>query len=208
MLGKKTSLVVVLMLAIAAVGAILHLQDGATASTNAQLTLADVKVHLNALQNAPFHASARSGGSRVLARREMDTAMTAVTRELAALQADSPPKELGGILGPLNTDYTSLEQIYRMGAWGNAYGREADVLATQAGRSLARVMRLLDAASRAYAERAADAQAKVTTGRSQPSRFSWRRLRSSSFGRPPRTRGRSGSPARTSACSRPAVRRP
>jgi diguanylate cyclase (GGDEF)-like protein len=164
MLGKKTSLVVVLMLAIAAIAAILHLQDGATASTSAQLTLADVKVHLNALQNAPFHASARSGGSRVLARREMDTAMTAITRELAALQADSPPKELGRILGPLNTDYTTLEQIYRMGAWGNGYGREADVLATQAGRNLSRVMRLLDAASRAYAERAADAQTKVTNG--------------------------------------------
>ena len=164
MLGKKTSLVVVLMLAIAAVAAILHLQDGATASTNAQLTLADVKVHLNALQNAPFHASAGSGGSRLLARREMDTAMAAITRELAALQADSPPNEFGGILGPLNTNYTSLEQIYRMGAWGNGYGREADVLATQAGRSLSRVMRRLDAASRAYAERASDAQAKVTSG--------------------------------------------
>jgi diguanylate cyclase (GGDEF)-like protein len=164
MLGKKTSLVVVLMLAIAAVAAILHLQDGATASTNAQLTLADVKVHLNALQNAPFHASAGSGGSRLLARREMDTAMAAITRELAALQADSPPNEFGGILGPLNTNYTSLEQIYRMGAWGNGYGREADVLATQAGRSLSRVMRRLDAASRAYAARASDAQAKVTSG--------------------------------------------
>ena len=164
MLGKKTPLVVVLMLAIAAVAAILHLQGGATASTNAQLTLADVKVHLNALQNAPFHASAKSGGSQALARREMDTAIVAVTQELAALQADSPPKELGGILGPLNTDYTALEQIYRMGAWGNGYGQDADLLATQAGRSLSRVMRILDAASRAYAQRAADAQTKVTDG--------------------------------------------
>jgi diguanylate cyclase (GGDEF)-like protein len=164
MLGKKTSLVVVLMLAIAAVAAILHLQDGATASKNAQLTLADVQVHLNALQNAPFHASTRSGGSRALARREMDTAMVAVTRELAALEAHSPPAELNRILGPLNTDYTTLEQIYRMGAYGNGYGQDADVLATQAGRSLARVMRILDAASRAYAQRAEDAQAKVTNG--------------------------------------------
>src|SRR6266545_786650 len=143
MLGKKTSIVAVLMLSIAAVGAILHLQDGATASTKAQLTLADVKVHLNALQSAPLHASARDGGSRVVARREMDTDMAAITRELAALQAHSPPKELGGILGPLNTDYTSLEQIYRMGAWGNGYGREADVLAAQAGRSVSRAMRML-----------------------------------------------------------------
>ena len=164
MLGKKTPLVVVLMLAIAAVAAILHLQGGATASTNAQLTLADVKVHLNALQNAPFHASAKSGGSQALARREMDTAILAVTQELAALQADSPPKELGGILGPLNTDYTALEQIYRMGAWGNGYGQDADLLATEAGRSLSRVMRILDSASRAYAQRAADAEAKVTDG--------------------------------------------
>ncbi len=164
MLGKKTSLVVVLMLAIAAVAAILHLQGGATASKNAQLTLADVQVHLNALQNAPFHASAKSGGSPALARREMDSAMVAVTRELAALQADSPPTELNGILGPLNTDYTTLEQIYRKGAWGDGYGEDADLLATQAGRSLSRVMHILDAASRAYAQRAEDAQAKVTNG--------------------------------------------
>jgi diguanylate cyclase (GGDEF)-like protein len=94
----------------------------------------------------------------------MDTAILAVTQELAALQADSPPKELGGILGPLNTDYTALEQIYRMGAWGNGYGQDADLLATQAGRSLSRVMRILDSASRAYAQRAADAEAKVTDG--------------------------------------------
>jgi len=164
MLGKKTSLVVVLMLAIAAVAAILHLQGGATASKNAQLTLADVQVHLNALQNAPFHASAKSGGSPALARREMDSAMVAVTRELAALEADSPPTELSGILGPLNTDYSTLEQIYRKGAWGDGYGEDADLLATQAGRSLSRVMHILDAASRAYAQRAADAQAKVTNG--------------------------------------------
>src|SRR4051794_5211091 len=164
MLGKKTSLVVVLMLAIAAMGAILHLQDGATVSKNAQLTLADVEVHLNALQNAPFHASAKSGGSRALARREMDFDKLAVTRELAALQADSPPQELSRILGPLNTNYTTLERIYRMGAWGKGYGQDADVLATQAGRSLSRLMRILDAASRAYAQRAADAQAKVTDG--------------------------------------------
>jgi len=164
MLGKKTPLVVVLMLAIAAVAAILHLQGGATASTNAQLTLADVKVHLNALQNAPFHASAKSGGSQALARREMDTAIVSVTQELAALQADAPPNELSGILGPLNTDYTALERIYRMGAWGKGYGQDADLLATQAGRSLSRVMRILDAASRAYAQRAADAQTKVTDG--------------------------------------------
>src|SRR4249920_2859015 len=101
MLGKKTSLVVVLMLAIAAVAAILHLQDGATASTNAQLTLAEVKVELNALQAAPFHASAKSGGSRVAARHEMDTEMAAISRKLAALRADSPPAPLEQISGPL-----------------------------------------------------------------------------------------------------------
>src|SRR6476620_2752121 len=112
MLGKKTSLIVVLMLAIAAVAAILHLQGGATASTNAQLTLAEVKVDLNALQSAPFHASAKSGGSRALARREMDTEMSAIMRELGTLRRDAPPKPLERIGGPLGANYTTLEEIY------------------------------------------------------------------------------------------------
>ena len=164
MLGKKTSLVVVLMLAIAAVGAILHLQDGATASTKAQLTLAEVKVELNALQSTPFRASAKSGGSRVLARHEMDTEMATISRKLAALRAESPPPPLEHISGPLGANYTALEGIYSSGAWGNGYGAAADRLATQAGRSATRVMRLLGVASRDYAARAADAQTKVTNG--------------------------------------------
>lgn len=164
MLGKKTSLAVVLLLGIAAVAAILHLQAGANASKNAQLSLAEVKIELNALQIAPLHASAQSGGSPALARREMDTAMAAITRELAALQTESPPKALGAILPPLNSDYTALEQIYRMGAWGNGYGPEADALASQAGRDVTQVTKLLGAANRAYADRAASAQTKVTNG--------------------------------------------
>ena len=164
MFGKKTSLVVVLILGIAAIAAILHLQGGATQSTSAQLSLAEVKVELNGLQSTPFHANPRTGGSPVLARRQMDTQMAAITRELAALQADSPPEALDGILTPLNSDYTALEQIYRMGAYGQSYGPEADVLASEAGRSTTQITRLLDAASSAYARRAADAQGKVTDG--------------------------------------------
>jgi diguanylate cyclase (GGDEF)-like protein len=164
MLGKKTSLVVVLGLGIAAIAAILHLQAGATMSKNAQLTLAEVKIELNALQTAPFHANDRAGGSRVLARREMDTEMAAVTRELAALRENDPPEALQRLSGPLSTNYTDLERIYSMGAWGSGYDKEADRLAANAGRSAARVMRLLAAANRAYAARAAGAQAEVTDG--------------------------------------------
>ena len=164
MLGKKTSLVVVLMLGIGAVVAILHLQAGATTSTNAQLALAQVKVELNALQVAPFHANPKTGGSPTLARRQMDTAMAAITHDLAALQDDSAPQALEGILTPLNSDYTALEQIYRMGAYGNSYGDPADVLASEADRSATQVTKLLNAASRAYSQQAASAQSKVTDG--------------------------------------------
>ena len=164
MFGKKTSLVVVLILGIAAIAAILHLQGGATQSTSAQLSLAEVKVELNGLQSTPFHANPKTGGSPLLARRQMDAQMAAITRELAALGADSPPEALEGILTPLNSDYTALEQIYRMGAYGQSYGPEADVLASEAGRSTTQITRLLDAASSAYARRAADAQGKVTDG--------------------------------------------
>ena len=164
MFGKKTSLAVVLILGIAAIAAILHLQAGATQSTKAQLLLSEVKVELNALQSTPFRANPKTGGSPVVARREMDAQMSAITRELAALQADSPPEALEGILTPLNSDYTALEQIYRMGAYGQSYGSEADVLASEAGRSTTQITRLLDAASRAYAQRAAGAEGKVTEG--------------------------------------------
>jgi len=164
MFGKKTSLAVVLILGIAAIAAILHLQAGATQSTKAQLLLSEVKVELNALQSTPFRANPKTGGSPVVARREMDAQMSAITRELAALQADSPPEALEGILTPLNSDYTALEQIYRMGAYGQSYGPEADVLASEAGRSTTQITRLLDAASRAYAQRAAGAEGKVTDG--------------------------------------------
>ena len=164
MFGKKTSLAVVLMLGIGAVVAILQLQAGATRSTNAQLALAQVKVELNALQVAPFHANPKTGGSPVLARRQMDTAMVGITHDLAALQAGSPPPALDGVLTPLNSDYTALEQIYRMGAYGNSYGDQADVLASEADRSATQVTKLLDAASRAYSRRAASAQSKVTDG--------------------------------------------
>jgi diguanylate cyclase (GGDEF)-like protein len=164
MFGKKTSLAVVLVLGIGAVVAILQLQAGATRSTNAQLTLAQVKVELNALQVAPFHANPKTGGSPVLARHQMDTAMAAITHDLATLQDGSPPRALEGVLTPLNSDYTALEQIYRMGAYGNSYGDQADVLASRADRSATQVTRLLNAASRAYSQRAASAQSKVTDG--------------------------------------------
>ena len=129
MFGKKTSLAVVLILGIAAIAAILHLQAGATQSTKAQLLLSEVKVKLNALQSTPFRANPKTGGSPVVARREMDAQMSAITRELAALQADSPPEALEGILTPLNSDYTALEQIYRMAeCWeaGRVVERGAD----------------------------------------------------------------------------------
>jgi diguanylate cyclase (GGDEF)-like protein len=164
MFGKKTSLAVVLVLGIGAVAAILHLQTGATQSKNAELRLARVKIELNALQIAPFQANPKTGGSPEIAPREMNAAMAAITRELAALRDDAPPKPLERILTPLNTDYTALEQIYRMGAYGNSYGAEADVLGTQSGRAAGQATRLLNAASRTYAARAAGAQAKVTDG--------------------------------------------
>ena len=61
MFGKKTSLAVVLILGIAAIAAILHLQAGATQITRAQLLLSEVKVELNALQSTPFRAASAVG---------------------------------------------------------------------------------------------------------------------------------------------------
>ena len=102
---------------------------------------------------------------------------------------------------PLGANYTALEGIYSSGAWGNGYGAAADRLATQAGRSATRVMRLLGVASRDYAARAADAQTKVTNGSVAAIAVLLGALRCSSSGRSPHTRPPNGSPARTRACS-------
>jgi len=96
MFGKKTSLVVVLILGIAAIAAILHLQGGATQSTSAQLSLAEVKVELNGLQSTPFHANPRTGGSPVLARRQMDAQMAAITRSWPRSRPTRPRRRSTG----------------------------------------------------------------------------------------------------------------
>ena len=63
MIRNKTIPALVLLLSLAAIGAITVLQARAGAGRDAQLKLATLKSELTQLQSAPFKASARTGGS-------------------------------------------------------------------------------------------------------------------------------------------------
>jgi diguanylate cyclase (GGDEF)-like protein len=163
---KRTKAVpaLVLGLGLAVIAAITLLQQRSDTSRDAELKLAGVKTELNQLQIAPFRADVKTGGSPVVARRQMRTGKHRITEALAELQSQSPPPQLGQLAAPLRADFVALDQIYAIGVSGTGYGRRADLLATGSGREVDRAIGLLDAAARDYGKRAASAQQRATVG--------------------------------------------
>ena len=154
----------VLVLGLLAIGAITLLQERSTASRDAQLKLATVKLELSKLQTAPFQAHEATGGSPLKARRQMTTGKETITATLAALDREAPPAPLRQTRRPLLANYAAIDAIYFLGASEVGYGREADQLASVAGGTAGATTRLLDAASRTYDHRASRAQHQVTFG--------------------------------------------
>jgi two-component system cell cycle response regulator len=154
----------VLALGLTAIAAVMLLQQRSDAGRDAELELATVKIELNQLQNAPFRADKGSGGSPVLARKLMDTGKRRISETLAELRRESPPAELDELTAPLRADYAGMEEIYALGASGAGYGRKADMLAVEMGRSADRATALLDAAGHEYGRRAVRAQNQATIG--------------------------------------------
>jgi diguanylate cyclase (GGDEF)-like protein len=155
---------VVLALGLAVIAAITLLQQRSDTSRDAELKLAGVKTELNQLQIAPFRANVKTGGSPVVARRQMRTGKHRITEALAELERQSPPPELGQLAAPLRADFVALDQIYAIGISGAGYGRRADLLATGSGHEVERAIGLLDAAARDYGNRAARSQERATVG--------------------------------------------
>jgi diguanylate cyclase (GGDEF)-like protein len=163
---KRTKAVpaLVLGLGLAVIAAITLLQQRSDTSRDAELRLAGVKTDLNQLQIAPFRADVKTGGSPVVARRQMRTGKHRITQALAELQSQSPPPQLGQLAAPLRADFVALDQIYAIGVSGTGYRRRADLLATGSSREVGRAIGLLDAAARDYDKRAASAHQRATVG--------------------------------------------
>ena len=156
--------ILVLVLGLLAIAAITVLQSRSTASRDAELKLATVKLELSKLQTAPFQAHESTGGSPVRARRMITASKGKIRATLTALNRDTPPAKLRETRGPLRVNYAAVDAIYALGASEVGYGREADNLATAAGRAAGATTGLLDAASREYDRRASTAQLQATVG--------------------------------------------
>jgi diguanylate cyclase (GGDEF)-like protein len=156
--------VLVLVLGLLAIAAIAVLQSRSTASRDAELKLAAVTLELSKLQTAPFQAHASTGGSPVEALKLIKAGKGTIGATLAALNREAPPAVLRETRKPLRANYAAVDAIYALGASDVGYGREADQLATAAGRAAGATTGLLDAASREYDRRATRTQRQATFG--------------------------------------------
>ena len=164
LIRTKAVPVLVLVLSVAAIGAITLLQQGAGAGRDAQLRLAQLQTALTELQSAPFRSSARTGGSPELARKQMDGNKREVARTLAVLRRRSPVPALRRDSRPLRANYAMLDEIYAIGASGGDFGPRADRLSGLAAVQMGSVTGALAKASREYDQRASTSDTRATAG--------------------------------------------
>ena len=164
MIRNKTIPALVLLLSLAAIGAITVLQARAGEGRDAQLKLATLKTELTELQSAPFKASERTGGSPELARKLMTDGKKKVAATLAELRRSSPVPSLRRIPAPLRANYAALDEIYAIGASGADYGPRADFLAGVSAQEMGAIAGALDEASREYDRRASASDSRATAG--------------------------------------------
>jgi diguanylate cyclase (GGDEF)-like protein len=157
-------LAAVAVLSTVAVGAIVHLNANARASTAAELRLSGMARDLVALQDVPFRARPANGGTAAQARTQMRTGEARVRRTLNALQHSSPPPELRTVATQARTYFHTLHDIYAVGVSKVGYGPLADRLGAVSGDQLAGLTQTIDAAGGAYAARAQAARDDVLVG--------------------------------------------
>ena len=145
-----------ILLSLSAIGVTTLLQARADAGRDAQLKLEELEGELTQLQNAPFKASPRTGGSPAFAGKLMDNGKRRIAVTLAELRHNSPVPSLARISGPLKANYAALDEIYAIGASGADYGRRANELSGIAGKEMGVITSALDEAGAEY-DRAASA---------------------------------------------------
>ena len=166
LLLRRATAVPALMLALAlmAIAAITIVHERSDAARDAELTLANIKNELGALQSAPFRASTATGGSPEQAERLMRSGKQGILKPLYELGKDDPPAELRAVRKPLHENFAALDAIYELGASGQGYDERADRLATVSTKPRFAATALLDAARDEYARRAASAQMQAVGG--------------------------------------------
>jgi PAS domain S-box-containing protein len=151
-----------LVLALAAIGAVTHLQRRADASRRAQVELANVETELNALQGHPWSADVEAGGSPALARRLMRESERQIETSLDELRRTFPTPQLGGLDGPYRANVAALERVRSLVVQKRK--ELAGEVQAEARREHRRALDALDVASGAYALRASRSLSQATWG--------------------------------------------
>jgi diguanylate cyclase (GGDEF)-like protein len=166
---SQAVLVLVVVLGLAAGGAITLLQLHADSSRRAQSRIGAVKFALGALQGAPFNADPKSGGSAAAARAQIASASAFISnnvREMIA--AGSPPAPLLRVQGAVRDTAPPIHLIFEIGAYRGGYGGPERLLLNREQRDLqARVtftLGLLTRAEEIYSQRAATASTEAVAG--------------------------------------------
>jgi diguanylate cyclase (GGDEF)-like protein len=142
--SKLLAPVAVLILTIVAIASVWLLVDRASASREAQLQVAAMRLSLASLQSAPFNADPSAGGSSTASRAEITTLETSLSQGLAVrAQAGVQPHLLATGRSSLATIKPIVESIYRIAL-------EPDGLAG-AGSRVPKLQKLLTARSVALA---------------------------------------------------------
>src|SRR4051794_39795001 len=113
----------VLLASLAVIAAIFGLQERAAAGRDAQIQLAALRTELMQLQNVPFQANPKTGGSPQRAGRQIRAGKARVAQILGQLRRESAVPALAAVDAPLRASYAPLDKIYAIGASGHDYDR-------------------------------------------------------------------------------------
>ena len=156
----------VAVLALAAIAAIIIVQNQAAAARRAQISVGSVEFALADLENATFAASPLAGGSPPAARAEIAADESSIMRLTGTLiSAGSAPGPLRAIPAQLRALEPTAMAIYRLGASPRGYDQTAtDPLQAALFTDVGAMMGRLRATARAYAHRADVAKADALVG--------------------------------------------
>jgi diguanylate cyclase (GGDEF)-like protein len=157
--------VLVGLVALFAASAVVVFVDHADSSRNAQIETKSMQFSLAALENDPFSASPRSGGSPSRARAAINTDEgTLVATVMSLIDAGSPPVSLRDVPVSLRRLAPTVQQIYEIGVTSDYRGKRLDPVQALLGRQVGSTMALLTRADHAYSARASSSKRLALIG--------------------------------------------
>jgi diguanylate cyclase (GGDEF)-like protein len=169
LLRCRAILVLVLVLGVAAAGAITLLQLRADSSRRAETRVESVSFALAALESAPFSADPRSGGSAGYARAQIRLDSGFISENLRDLiVSGSAPAPLLVIQAAVRDAAPAIQQIFEIGAYRGGYAGPDRLAISREQRDLqtrvTSTLGLLGQARGIYSRRAASASREAVFG--------------------------------------------